>query len=158
MCARSLRGIQTGIEVFIDCGSRKRVNFLSYAPRILIVDDEPSVLVLFEEVLSGDGYYITAVSTARQALHALRNFEFDLIILDMSLPDRDGAELLGHIRSESPHLRILAASGFMAGAMHDIAISAGATATLAKPTTPRELRQAVYRLLDSSCAWSGTAT
>jgi two-component system invasion response regulator UvrY len=153
-----LRRIQTGIEILTVDGFRKRGNCLSYAPRILIVDDEPSVRALFEEVLSGDGYYITAVGTARQAMRTLRDFEFDLVILDMSLPDRDGAELLGHIRSESPHLRILAASGFMAGGMHDIAISAGATATLAKPTTPHELRQAVYQLLDSSCTWMGTAT
>jgi two-component system, NarL family, invasion response regulator UvrY len=131
---------------------------LSYAPRILIVDDETSVRVLFGEVLSEDGYYITAVGTGRQAMRTLRDFEFDLIILDMSLPDRDGAELIDHIRSEAPHLSILAVSGFMVGGMHDIAISAGATATLAKPTTPHELRQAVYRLLDPSCAWIGTAT
>jgi two-component system response regulator PilR (NtrC family) len=120
------------------------------------VDDESTVRSLFEQVLAEDGYYITAVGTARQALHTLCDFEFDLIILDMSLPDKDGAELLGHIRSESADLKILAVSGFMAGGMHDIAISAGATATLGKPTTPRKLREAVYRLLDSSCSWSGT--
>jgi CheY-like chemotaxis protein len=131
---------------------------LSYAPRILIVEDEPAVRTLFEEVLSGDGYYITAVGTARHALHTLRNFEFDLVILDMSLPDRDGAELLGHIRAESPHLKILAISGFMAGGMHEIATSAGASATLTKPASPRELRRAVYRLLDPSGTWIGAAT
>lgn len=131
---------------------------MGYAPRILIVEDEPTVRSLFEEVLSGDGYYITAVGTARHALHTLRNFEFDLVILDMSLPDRDGAELLGHIRSESPHLKILAASGFMAGGMHEVATSAGATATLMKPTTPSELLRAVYRLLDPSGTWMGAAT
>ena len=60
---------------------------MSYAPRILIVEDEPSVRALFEEILSGDGYYMTAVGTAGQALYPIRNFEFDLIILDRSLPD-----------------------------------------------------------------------
>ncbi len=131
---------------------------MSYAPRILVVEDEPVVRSLFEEVLSEDGYYITAVGTARHALHTLRNFEFELVILDMSLPDRDGAEVLGHIRSESPQLKILAASGFMAGGMHEIAMHAGATATLTKPTTPLELRRAVYRLLDPSGTWIGAAT
>lgn len=51
---------------------------MSYAPRILIVEDEPSVRALFEEILSGDGYYMTAVGTAGQAVYPIRNFEFDL--------------------------------------------------------------------------------
>jgi CheY-like chemotaxis protein len=128
---------------------------LSYAPRVLIVDDEPEVRNLFERVLSEDGYYTTAVGTARQALAAVRHEDFDVVILDLSLPDEDGLETTRQIRAEGPHLRILAVSGFMVGDMPSVALAAGATATLLKPTTPPTLLRTVYRLLDASGGWMG---
>jgi CheY-like chemotaxis protein len=130
---------------------------LSYAPRVLIVDDEPDVRNLFERVLSEDGYYTTAVGTARQALAAVRNGDFDVVILDLSLPDEDGLETTRQIRAEASHLRILAVSGFMVGDMSSVALAAGATATLLKPTTPPTLLRTVYRLLDASGGWMGSS-
>jgi CheY-like chemotaxis protein len=130
---------------------------LPNAPRILIVDDEPNVRNLFLTILAEDGYYVTAVATARHALLVLREREVELVILDLSLPDADGLELVREIHAEFPYTRVLAVSGFMDKAMHGIASSAGATATLAKPTTPRKFRDAVYRSLDGSCSWLGSA-
>ena len=49
---------------------------LSYAARILIVDDEPEVRAFFEQRLLEDGYHVTAVGTARQGLRALNDGEF----------------------------------------------------------------------------------
>lgn len=130
---------------------------MSYAPRILIVDDEPGVRAFFERILSEDGYYVTAVGTAHQAMRTLSDGEFEVVVLDFSLPDGDGLEIVRQIHSEAPHLPILAISGFMVGDMPTIALAAGATDTLAKPTTPRKLRNAVYRLLDASGKWMGRA-
>jgi CheY-like chemotaxis protein len=132
-------------------------SLLAYAPRILIVDDESAVQRLFEAVLSQDGYSVSAVGTARHALLVLRDIAFDLVIVDMSLPDMPGLELLGHIRSESPLSRVLAISGFMEGPLRDTVTAAGAAAVLTKPVAPRELQDAVYRLLDPSCSWMGSA-
>ena len=128
---------------------------MSYAPSILIVDDEPQVRAFFEQVLLEVGYYVTAVPTARRGLWALSQTEFEIVILDFSLPDGDGLELVRQIRGEYPHLRILATSGFMVGDMPSIALEAGATDTLVKPTTSRALLNAIYRLLDPSGAWIG---
>lgn len=86
---------------------------MSYAIRILIVDDEPSIQVLFEQVLSSVGYYVTVVGRSRQALAQVRSREFDVAVVDLSLPDEDGFEVIRQMRSVSPHLRILAISGFM---------------------------------------------
>jgi DNA-binding response OmpR family regulator len=117
----------------------EKTSDLSYAPRILIVDDEPQVRAFFERTLSEDGYYVTAVRTARQGLRALSDAEFHIVVLDFSLPDGDGLEVVRQIRGEHPHLSILAISGFMVGDMPNIALAAGATAPLMKPTTPCEL-------------------
>jgi CheY-like chemotaxis protein len=127
---------------------------LAYAPRILIVDDEPAIRRLFEDILAQDGYYVTAVGTGRHALFAIQDTVFDIIVVDMSLPDVRGPELLTQIRSETPLSKILAISGFMEGIRAD-AIAAGATAVLAKPFAAQQLQETVYRLIDDSCSWMG---
>jgi DNA-binding NtrC family response regulator len=128
---------------------------LDYAPRILIVDDEQSVRAFFDQVLSEDGYHIAAVGTARHALLMMGDHEFEAVVVDLSLSDRDGLDLIRQMRHEMPYLKILATSGFLVGDMPTVAIQAGATATLAKPTTAWRLRDAVYRLLEPSGRWRG---
>jgi DNA-binding response OmpR family regulator len=59
---------------------------LSYAPRILIVDDEPQLRSFFEQTLLEDGYYVTAVATARQGLRALSDGEFQVVVWTSAFP------------------------------------------------------------------------
>jgi CheY-like chemotaxis protein len=128
---------------------------LGYAPRILIVDDEPAVRALFDHVLSEDGYWVSAVGTAREALRALSDTTFEVAVIDLSLPDEDGFEVVRQIRAQFPEVKILAVSGFMVGSVPVKAVAAGASATLRKPMSPGKLRDAVYRLLDPSGMWLG---
>ena len=67
---------------------------MSYAPRILVVDDELGVQLFLEQVLSSVGYYVTVVGTSRQALAQVRSREFDVAVVDLSLPDEDGFEVI----------------------------------------------------------------
>jgi DNA-binding NarL/FixJ family response regulator len=80
---------------------------------------------------------------------------FEWVLVDLSLPDGDGLELVRHLREKCPYLKILATSGFLVRTMPQAAIAAGATATLSKPTTASQLRDAVYRLLEPSGRWRG---
>lgn len=128
---------------------------MGYAPRILIVEDEPGVRLLFEETLSSVGYYVTAVGTSRLALAHVRSREFDAAIVDLSLPDEDGVELIRQMRAGNRELRILAMSGFMVGDMRANVLSVGATDTLLKPASPEMFLQTVYRLIDPHSAWAG---
>jgi two-component system NtrC family response regulator len=120
---------------------------LRNAPRILVVDDEDEVRTFFARILSEEGYCVTAVATARHALAAVRNAEFELVVIDLSLPDSDGLQLTRQIRGENLHLQILAISGFMVGDMPREAVAAGASATLPKPTTSSSLRRSVSGLM-----------
>lgn len=123
---------------------------LNYAPRILIVDDADELRAFFVRTLLVDGYCVTAVATARQAIAAIRDGEFELVVLDFSLPDGDGLELTRQLRCEMPSLHILAVSGYMLGDMPAEALAAGANSTLPKPTTSAALRRCVSELL--ACA------
>jgi len=130
---------------------------MSYAPRILVVEDDGIVRQFLETVLGQDGYYITAVATGRHALRIVREMHFEVVLVDMSLPDWDGPNLIREILSDLPHLKTLAMSGAMGASMRGLAIQAGADAICQKPVTPEELRRHVYRLLDPSLSWARKA-
>jgi len=125
---------------------------MPFAPRILVVDDEPTVRRLLEVVLSRHGYYVAVAGSGQHAMLQLRDGVFDVVILDISLQDVDGLQLVGHIRSEFPCCKVLAVSGFMAPLLHDMALDAGADGALAKPIRARKLQDAISRLLDPSWA------
>jgi DNA-binding response OmpR family regulator len=124
-----------------------------YAPRVLIVEDEPAVRALFDRELAEDGYHVTSVETCGQSLAAALKTRFDVILVDLNLPDIDGIETIRNFRSDFPWMKILAVSGDMSGCSPSMALSAGATAILKKPATSWELREAVYRLLDPAGRW-----
>ena len=120
---------------------------MSYTPQILIVEDEPAVRDLLSRALAEDGYSVTALGTARQALRAVQDSYFELIILDMSLPDADGMELVRQIHSDVPYTKLLAISGMMVGCVPGAARAAGADSVIIKPTTGRNVCEAIRLLL-----------
>jgi len=130
-----------------------------YAPRILIVDDEPAVRTLFRRSLAEDGYRVTAVETCGQALAAARKTTFDVLVVDLNLPDIDGIEAMRNFRSDFPWIKIqtLAVSEYTAGCVASAVLGAGATAVSGKPATSWELRKAVHGLLDPAGRWDGVA-
>src|SRR4029078_3904313 len=62
--------------------------------RILVVDDEANIRALIDEILSEEGYDVTTAADARHARAARKDNEFDLILLDIWMPDTDGISLL----------------------------------------------------------------
>ncbi|WP_257558506.1 response regulator transcription factor [Sphingobium sp. CFD-2] len=68
------------------------------APHVLLVDDEPSLIDVLQPVLEAAGYRISVAQDGGSALDAAQAIEFDLILLDLGLPDLDGKSLLQRIR------------------------------------------------------------
>ncbi|RVQ68956.1 response regulator transcription factor [Croceicoccus ponticola] len=66
--------------------------------KILIVDDEPAIIGALTPVLSAQGHDVSPVETLHQALAAAKNSEFDLVLLDLGLPDGDGIEIIAKLR------------------------------------------------------------
>ena len=70
-------------------------------PRILVVDDEPSIVTFLSIGLRSEGYDVVEARDGRQALERFHEFDPDLVVLDRMLPDLDGAEVCARIRNVS---------------------------------------------------------
>jgi CheY-like chemotaxis protein len=119
-------------------------------PRILLVDDEAAVRELLTLVLRLDGHDVTTASDGNLALDVLAEGEFDLVLTDLVMPERDGIETIVEIRQRFPRLRIIAMSGGGRGSAGDslaMARQVGATRTLEKPFSNQQLLEATREVL-----------
>lgn len=105
------------------------------APHILIVDDNPGDVCFISEQLSdvfGGGLTVTAADTLEQGLHFSRTQDFEIVILDLNLPDSQGLETLRLWRSEHPRIPVLAVSGELSDPLRMELLEAGAHEILCK--------------------------
>jgi two-component system, OmpR family, response regulator len=116
-------------------------------PSILVVDDADETRQMFRRELEETGYFVSEAKTGREARNAAQQRFFDVMILDLSMPDEDGLELMQFIRAELPHLKVLAVSGYMLGSFLQVARKLGAASTLQKPVTAEVLMREIYGLL-----------
>jgi len=78
----------------------------------LIVEDEPKMREVLFGGLSKNGYEILLAENGEEALRLFDQKPFDLVITDIKLPDRDGMDLLGVIKSRSVHTPVMMMTGF----------------------------------------------
>ncbi len=102
---------------------------------ILIVDDEGEIRESLEGILREEGYLVTTSATATEALELVRDADYDVVLLDIWLPDRDGLETLGEIRrmeiAAAPEVVIISGHGTIEAAVR--ATKLGAYDFLEKP-------------------------
>lgn len=116
---------------------------------VLIADDNNTNRILMTRVLEERGHLVTAVSNGRQAVEATKNSTFDVVLMDMDMPDMDGLEATQAIRSmEIPHrqrVRIIALTVVGIQEHRDLFIEAGMDGGLLKPILAEELISTVER-------------
>jgi two-component system alkaline phosphatase synthesis response regulator PhoP len=106
--------------------------------KILVIDDEPSIINLVSAYLKPEGYEVFTASDGNAGLKAARAFKPDLIILDLMLPGIDGIEVLSRLRRESDvYVIMLTARSEETDKI--IGLSVGADDYVTKPFSPREL-------------------
>jgi len=68
--------------------------------KILIAEDEPDILKMLQDILQTAGWQVTAAADGEEALHKLSADNFDLLLLDMQMPNKDGFAVLETLQSE----------------------------------------------------------
>lgn len=120
------------------------------AKRVLIVDDEPNILVPLEFLMKREGYEVRCAHDGEEGLQAVREWCPDLVLLDVMMPRRDGFEVCQAIRADpllaSVRVVMLTAKGRDADVAKGLAL--GADAYLTKPFATQDLVQRVRELLE----------
>jgi two-component system alkaline phosphatase synthesis response regulator PhoP len=127
--------------------------------KILVVDDEPSILELVTAYLRKDGYEVYTAEDGPSGLKAARALKPDLIVLDVMLPGLDGIELLQRLRRES-EVYVVMLTSKSEETDKIVGLSVGADDYLTKPFSPRELVariKAAFRRLQTGQASLETA-
>jgi DNA-binding response OmpR family regulator len=117
--------------------------------RILVIDDEPGLLALLSKMLTRIGATPVTAETGVEGLELLEAESFDLLILDLMLPDVDGYDILGRIRQNSKYdqLPVLILSARADPDAITKGLNLGADAYLTKPYLPNTLTSRVRTLL-----------
>jgi DNA-binding response OmpR family regulator len=116
--------------------------------RILIVDDEPNVRLVFRTALESSDHALATAESGSEALDTLGRERFDLVLLDLRMPATDGMEVLRRLRDAGNDVPvvIITAHGSVPDAV--AAMKLGAIDFLTKPIAPDDLRRVVAEVLD----------
>lgn len=117
--------------------------------RVLIADDHAVVRAGLKQFLDEDPTIkaVGEASTGRETLDQLRAAPWDLVILDINMPDRSGLDVLRHIQSSHPGVKVLVMSGFPERQYAINVLKAGASGYLPKDSPPEDLLKAVRTVL-----------
>ena len=123
--------------------------------KILVIDDEPSIVNLVQAYLKPEGYEVFTAADGNAGLKAARAFKPDLIILDLMLPGIDGIELLSRLRRESD-VYVIMLTARTEETDKIVGLSVGADDYVTKPFSPRELTARVKAALRRLQAVTGS--
>jgi len=117
---------------------------------ILLVEDEENLQEALKLNLELEGYEITSAYDGKEALEAVKNEHFDLMILDVMLPELDGISVVERIRLQSNDIPILILSAKNSSADRVLGLKKGADDYLTKPFNLEELLLRVNKLVEKS--------
>ena len=118
--------------------------------RILIIDDDKSILSFLKERLTCEGFNVLTAIDGKEGITLFNDNKVDLVITDIIMPDKDGFETIIELKRICPDIKIIAMSGMGLGMIEPCLKTAkfsGAEYALAKPFEISNLLTAVYELL-----------
>jgi len=116
--------------------------------KILIIDDDKSILNIFTRILQKQGYSTDTAETGQEGMEKLEAQEYDLALLDVKLPDTNGTDLLVKMHAAHPNMVKIAITGFPSLEDATRVIDRGAAAYLVKPVKSEELVKIIAEKLN----------
>jgi PAS domain S-box-containing protein len=123
---------------------------MSYKARILIVDDDPRMCDSLKTLLSGYGYEVHTANGAVACMDYLSRWAFDLVLLDVVMPEADGFDVMEHIYHESPDTLVIIMTGHASMSSAIQALRKGAYDYLRKPFEAEELLTTIKNALENN--------
>jgi DNA-binding response OmpR family regulator len=135
--------------LFRSRSARLRLERDTMASRILIVDDEPNIILSLEFLMKREGFEVVVAGEGESALRAMGERRPDLVILDVMMPKLNGFEVCQRIRAEPAWsgVRVLMLTAKGHETDHERGLALGADAYLTKPFSTKELVAEIHRLL-----------
>jgi DNA-binding response OmpR family regulator len=116
-------------------------------PKILVVEDDPGIALGLEEDLTLEGYAVECVADGESALRRAREGSFDLIVLDVMLPGKDGFQVCRELRKGGGDTPIILLTARTQEAEKVLGLQLGADDYVTKPFSPMELRARIQAVL-----------
>lgn len=118
--------------------------------KILIIDDEELMRLMLIELFKANGFEASGASNGSEGIDMLANDDFDLVLTDLVMPEKEGVETIKDIRASYPKIKIIAMSG--GGRLNgvdylELASALGADKTFQKPFDRKEIIAEVKSLL-----------
>lgn len=122
---------------------------MSEKPHILIVDDDNRILKLLKKFLSQQNFLVSTSTSTNEAIELLTNFNYDLIILDVMMPEVTGVEFASKIKESGSTMPIVMLTALSEPEDRIKGLEAGANDYVTKPFEPRELLLRINNLINA---------
>lgn len=114
--------------------------------RVLVVDDESTVVSVIQRTLERSGYDVDVCSGGQQALDRYQPNRFDLVLLDVMMPDLDGVQVLQRLRAADPQARVMLMTGHAEESVQARLREFPDVTVISKPFLPKELLEEIRKL------------
>jgi DNA-binding NtrC family response regulator len=115
--------------------------------RILVVDDDVIVIKSCRRILEAEGFEVTTVPSADDALEKIKMYDFDLLVMDVKMPKHDGIFLMREIKKNWPDIPIIVMSGYPTPETIADVFRLGAVQFIPKPFKPDEFMKSIRQVI-----------
>jgi DNA-binding NtrC family response regulator len=111
------------------------------------VDDDVIVIKSCRRILEAEGFEVTTVPSADDALEKIKMYDFDLLVMDVKMPKHDGIFLMREIKKNWPDIPIIVMSGYPTPETIADVLNLGATQFIPKPFKPDEFMKSIKQVI-----------
>lgn len=127
--------------------SRSKTRHLSGENTILIVDDDESICRSLKLIFNRQGYKVDIAVTGQEAIGKLQDKSFNLVLLELKLPDTEGIGLIKHFTKVNPDMGIIIITGYASLETAVRAVNEGVVAYITKPLDIKEVLAKIKKIL-----------
>lgn len=148
-----------GYAALWDCSYvQERCRMKIHAKKILIVDDEETLLWVFDEVLGDEDYDIESTADSIEALKLASKTTYDLVISDLLMPNLNGLQLISKIKKIQPNIKTIIITACKSTEVINKAARIGVVNVIEKPFNIEDVKAVIHRILRKKASLNNLKT